>query len=188
MTGLVGGDRQGTMFAVVGATGQQGGATVRALQAQDAGVRALARDPQAPAARALADGAVQVTQADIDDAESMRRAFTDVDGVFAMTTFAGPAATRTPVSGVRWHRPDRPHELLCPQGGEESYARRRLLETGRQHRHVAVVRRVGPSAGLSGLEVLARLLAMAVATTRVRRGSSPNCRPGSPDHGRVPER
>ena len=93
MTGLVGGDRQGTMFAVVGATGQQGGAIVRALQAQDAGVRALVRDPQAPAARALADGGVQVAQADIDDAESMRRAFTDVDGVFAMTTFAGPAGT-----------------------------------------------------------------------------------------------
>ncbi len=93
MTGLVGGDRRGTMFAVVGATGQQGAATVRALQARDAGVRALVRDPQAPAARALADGGVQVAQADIDNAESMRRAFTDVDGVFAMTTFAGPAGT-----------------------------------------------------------------------------------------------
>jgi len=81
------------MFAVVGATGQQGGATVRALQAHDAGVRALVRDPQATAVRALADGGVQVVRADIDDAESMRRAFTDVDGVFAMTTFAGPAGT-----------------------------------------------------------------------------------------------
>ncbi len=66
---------------------------MRALRAQDAGVRALVRDPQAPAARALADGGVQVVRADIDDAESMRRAFTDVDGVFAMTTFAGPAGT-----------------------------------------------------------------------------------------------
>jgi len=93
VTELVGGDRQGRMFAVVGATGQQGGATVRALQAQDAGVRALVRDPQAPAARALADGGVQVVRADIDDAESLRRAFTDVDGVFAMTTYAGPAGT-----------------------------------------------------------------------------------------------
>ncbi len=66
---------------------------MRALQAQNAGVRALVRDPQAPAARALAEGGVQVVQADIDDAESMRRAFSDVDGVFAMTTFAGPAGT-----------------------------------------------------------------------------------------------
>jgi len=96
VTGLAGGDRHGRLFAVVGATGQQGGATVRALRAlraQDVGVRALVRDPQAPAARALADGGVQVVRADIDDAESMRRAFTDVDGVFAMTTFAGPAGT-----------------------------------------------------------------------------------------------
>ena len=93
MTALVGGDRQGRMFAVVGATGQQGGATVRALQGRDAGVRALVRDPQAPAARALADSGAQVVQADIDDAASMRRAFAGVDGVFAMTTFAGPAGT-----------------------------------------------------------------------------------------------
>lgn len=36
------------VFAVVGASGQQGGATVRALLAAGVGVRALVRDPQTP--------------------------------------------------------------------------------------------------------------------------------------------
>ena len=77
------------VFAVVGATGQQGGATVRALLGAGAGVRALVRDPQSAAAQALAEAGARVVRADLDDAASLRAAFTGVDGVFAMTTFAG---------------------------------------------------------------------------------------------------
>ena len=43
------------LIAVVGATGQQGGATARALLAEGARVRALVRDPGGERARALAD-------------------------------------------------------------------------------------------------------------------------------------
>lgn len=81
---------RGGLFAVVGATGQQGGATARALLRAGARVRALTRDPRAQAATVLADAGAEVVAADIADAHSLRAAFTGVDGVFAMTTFAGP--------------------------------------------------------------------------------------------------
>lgn len=81
------------LFAVIGATGQQGGATARALLAAEAGVRVLVRDPRAQAARALADRGAEVVRADIDDPASLRSAFTGVEGLFAMTTFTGPKGT-----------------------------------------------------------------------------------------------
>lgn len=77
-------------YAVVGATGQQGGAVVDALLAAGAGVRALVRDPAGDRAAALAARGVQVVQADLDDPAGMRAAFTGVDGVFGMTTMTGP--------------------------------------------------------------------------------------------------
>ena len=77
------------LLAVVGATGQQGGATVRALLDQGATVRGLVRDPQSAGARALADRGVQLVRADLKDPASLRAAFTGTDGVFAMSTMAG---------------------------------------------------------------------------------------------------
>ncbi|OLR92974.1 NmrA/HSCARG family protein [Actinokineospora bangkokensis] len=74
--------------AVIGATGQQGGATARALLAAGAPVRALVRDPQAAKARALAEAGASLVRADLTDRASLREAFEDVAGVFAMTTFA----------------------------------------------------------------------------------------------------
>lgn len=82
------------LFAVIGATGQQGGATTRALLAAGARVRALVRDPQAQPAHALADRGAEAVRADIDDPASLRSAFTGVDGLFVMTTFAGPKGTQ----------------------------------------------------------------------------------------------
>ena len=73
-------------IAVVGATGLQGGATVRALLGANAPVRALARRTDSEAARALTELGADVVAADLDDPESLRAAFTGVDGVFAMTT------------------------------------------------------------------------------------------------------
>jgi uncharacterized protein YbjT (DUF2867 family) len=78
------------LFAVIGASGRQGGATARALSALGAGVRALVRDPQGRAARALADRGADVVRADIEDPGSLRSALAEVDGLFAMTTFTGP--------------------------------------------------------------------------------------------------
>ncbi|MGH3786729.1 MAG: NmrA/HSCARG family protein [Pseudonocardiaceae bacterium] len=86
-------DASQRLFAVIGATGQQGGATALALLAAGAGVRVLVRDPRAQPARALADRGAEVVLADLDDPAGHRSAFTGVDGLFAMTTFTGPKGT-----------------------------------------------------------------------------------------------
>jgi len=71
------------LIAAVGATGQQGGSVVRALQAQGQfAVRALTRDPSKH--RNLAD---EVVAADLDRPETLKAAFTGAHGVFVVTNF-----------------------------------------------------------------------------------------------------
>lgn len=74
--------------AVVGATGQQGGATARALLDAGVRVRALVRDPGKATAQALAARGADLVRADLRDPGSLRTAFRGADRVFAMTTFA----------------------------------------------------------------------------------------------------
>ncbi len=69
------------LIAVVGATGQQGGAVVRALQAdKQFKVRALTRNPARH--RELAD---EVVQADLNRPETLGAAFAGAHGVFLVT-------------------------------------------------------------------------------------------------------
>src|ERR1700675_2247070 len=69
------------LIAVVGATGQQGGAVVRALQAGNQfEVRALTRNPAEH--RQLAD---EVVQADLNRPETLTAAFEGAHGVFLVT-------------------------------------------------------------------------------------------------------
>ena len=69
------------LIAVIGATGQQGGGVVRALQASgEFTVRALSRNPGKH--RQLAD---QVVEADLDRPETLRAAFNGAYGVFLVT-------------------------------------------------------------------------------------------------------
>jgi uncharacterized protein YbjT (DUF2867 family) len=76
------------LVAVVGATGQQGGAVVRALQAGNQfKVRALTRNPAKH--RELAD---EVIQADLNRPETLTAAFEGAHGVFLVTNF-GEAGT-----------------------------------------------------------------------------------------------
>ncbi len=71
------------LIAVIGATGQQGGAVVRALQASGQfKVRALTRNPGKH--RELAD---EVVEADLDRPETLKAAFEGVHGVFLVTNF-----------------------------------------------------------------------------------------------------
>jgi len=71
------------VIAVVGATGQQGGAVVRALQAGNQfKVRALTRNPAKH--RELAD---EVAEADLNRHETLSSAFNGVYGVFLVTNF-----------------------------------------------------------------------------------------------------
>ncbi len=73
-------------IAVIGATGQQGGAVLRALQAQDQfEVRALTRHPDEH--RGLAD---EVVDADLDNPETLKAAFAGAYGVFLVTNFGEP--------------------------------------------------------------------------------------------------
>ena len=71
------------IIAVVGATGQQGGAVVRALQAgKQFKVRALTRNPAKH--RGLAD---EVVEADLNRPETLASAFNGAYGVFLVTNF-----------------------------------------------------------------------------------------------------
>ena len=82
------------LYAVLGATGAQGGAVVTALLERGAQVRGITRRTDAPAARALTAAGVQVVAADLSDEASVAAAFTGVDGAYALTTpfEEGPAA------------------------------------------------------------------------------------------------
>src|SRR5258708_12944057 len=70
------------LIAVVGATGQQGGGVVRALQARGQfKVRALTRDPDKH--RELAE---EVVEADLNRSETLAAAYKGAHGVFLVTT------------------------------------------------------------------------------------------------------
>ena len=78
------------VIAVLGATGAQGGGLVRSILADSSGeftVRALTRNVDSNKAKALAAMGAEVVAADIDDYESLKRAFTGAHGVFAVTNF-----------------------------------------------------------------------------------------------------
>jgi uncharacterized protein YbjT (DUF2867 family) len=78
------------IIAVTGATGAQGGGLARAILADPEGgfaLRALTRDPDSEKARALAASGAEVVQADLDDAGSVRAAFTGAYGAFCVTNF-----------------------------------------------------------------------------------------------------
>ena len=74
------------LIAVIGATGQQGGGVVRALQASGQfKVRALSRNPGKH--RQLAE---EVVQADLDRPETLNASLAGADGVFLVTNFGQP--------------------------------------------------------------------------------------------------
>jgi uncharacterized protein YbjT (DUF2867 family) len=78
------------IIAVFGATGAQGGGLVRAILDDPSGefaVRALTRDPESEKATALASRGAEVVTADLDDPESVRRAFEGAHGAFCLTNF-----------------------------------------------------------------------------------------------------
>ena len=78
------------VIAVVGATGAQGGGLVRAIM-NDPGsgftARALTRDVNSDKAKALAKLGAEVTAANLDDVESLAKAFAGAHGVFCLTNF-----------------------------------------------------------------------------------------------------
>jgi len=78
------------IIAVTGATGSQGGGLARAILADPSGgfaVRAVTRDPSKDKAKALAAKGAEVVQGNLDDVESLKKAFAGAHGVYAVTNF-----------------------------------------------------------------------------------------------------
>ncbi len=78
------------IIAVAGATGAQGGGLARAILSDPSGgfaVRALTRDPNSDKAKALASLGAEVVAANVDDTESVARAFAGAYGAFCVTFF-----------------------------------------------------------------------------------------------------
>jgi len=74
--------------AVLGATGQQGGAVVTALSKRGIPVVAITRNPDSDKAKEIASYPhTIVRKADLDDAESLISAFEGCDGVFVIANF-----------------------------------------------------------------------------------------------------
>ena len=69
---------------ITGATGQQGGATARALLAAGHKVVAMTRNPSSPKAEELAVLGAELVQADLDDEASLRSALEGKWGVYAV--------------------------------------------------------------------------------------------------------
>jgi len=69
---------------VTGATGQQGGAVVRALIARGHRVKAISRRPDSEGAKRLTAAGVEVVAGDLDDAASVATAAEGVDTMFLM--------------------------------------------------------------------------------------------------------
>ena len=87
------------LIAVIGATGHQGGAVVRALQSGGQfRVRALTRNPEKH--RELAE---EVVEADLDRPETLKAAFEGAYGVFLVTNFweAGTDERKQATAAVR---------------------------------------------------------------------------------------
>lgn len=72
------------IILISGATGQQGGATARALAGKGFTIRALTRNPDSDAAKALAATGAELVKGDLDDEASLKAALADAWGAYAV--------------------------------------------------------------------------------------------------------
>lgn len=78
------------IIAVLGATGAQGSGLVRAImgdKGSEFAARALTRDPKSDKAKELAKLGAEVAEADVDDPESLKKAFKGAYGAYCVTFF-----------------------------------------------------------------------------------------------------
>jgi len=78
------------IIAILGSTGSQGGGLANAILSDPNGgfaVRAITRKTDGDKARALAAKGAEVVKADLDDVESLKKAFAGAYGVYAVTNF-----------------------------------------------------------------------------------------------------
>jgi uncharacterized protein YbjT (DUF2867 family) len=78
------------IIVVLGATGAQGGGLARAIVADPSSgftARAVTRDTSKDKAKALAAAGAEVVSADLDNVDSLKKAFAGAHGVYAVTNF-----------------------------------------------------------------------------------------------------
>src|SRR5499427_4073234 len=78
------------IIAVIGSTGSQGGGLANAIlddKSSEFAVRAITRDPNKDKAKALKAKGAEVVSANMDDVESLKKAFAGAYGVYAVTNF-----------------------------------------------------------------------------------------------------
>src|SRR5436190_13346726 len=78
------------IIAVLGSTGSQGGGLANAILSDPGGgfaVRAITRKTDGDKAKALAAKGAEVVKGDLDDVESLKKAFAGAHGVYAVTNF-----------------------------------------------------------------------------------------------------
>src|SRR3954471_1042740 len=120
------------VIAVVGSTGSQGGGLCRAILEDAPGgfaCRAITRDPSKEKAQALAAQGAEVVAADLDDVESLKKAFAGAYGVYGVTNFwehfsaekekaqaknIADAATAAGVKHVIWSTLEDTRTLMSP--------------------------------------------------------------------------
>ena len=120
------------IIAVVGATGAQGGGLCDAIVRDPNGglsCRAITRDPGKDKARALAARGAAVVTADLDDVESLKKAFAGAYGAYCVTNFwehfsaekekaqAGNLAAAVHAAGVKhviWSTLEDTRRLMAP--------------------------------------------------------------------------
>jgi uncharacterized protein YbjT (DUF2867 family) len=160
---------------VAGATGNQGGTTARHLLALGWHVRALVRDPDAPAALALRRLGAQLVVGDLNDRASLDDAAAGVYGVFSVQPLTLEVLTRTPEVETRQgidladaaQAAGAEHLVYTSVGGVERHGSADTYNSKRQiEQHI------------EGLDIPATILR---PVTFMENWASPNYVPGLPD-------
>lgn len=89
------------LIVITGATGQQGGATARALLAAGHRIRAVTRKPGGEPAQALKKLGADVVPGDLDDPTSLEKAFTGAWGLYAVQNTWEAGVEQEEVQGKR---------------------------------------------------------------------------------------
>jgi uncharacterized protein YbjT (DUF2867 family) len=113
---------------ITGVTGNQGGATARALAGRGLRLRGMTRRPHSEAARALKDQGVEIIEGDLDDEDSLKRAVEGAWGVYAVQNTWEAGVEKEETQGHRLAR-------LAHDAGVERYV---YASVGSAHRDTGI--------------------------------------------------
>lgn len=113
---------------ITGATGKQGGATIRSLTGSEFRLRAMTRKPHAEAARDLKNRGIEVVEGDLDDEDSLKRTLDGVWGVYAVQNTWEAGVENEETQGHRLAR-------LAKTAGVEHYV---YASVGSAHRKTGI--------------------------------------------------